>query len=80
MTYNPEEAKKSYAELLKENGTTAAIQSLIFVITWYLFNRFIMGVDTSPYVLGGGYVFFCIYFVWKPKLIRYLRKKVGQPY
>lgn len=71
--YDPNEAKKSYVTLLKQNGGTAAIQSLFVVIAMYFFNKYMIQQPTPVFVLVVAYLFFCIYHTWKPKLIRFLR-------
>lgn len=71
--YDQNEAKKSYLSLLKEKGASSAINSAIFVITWYLFCKYIQHQEVSLSFLIIGYFFFCVYFTWKPKFIRFLR-------
>ncbi|HBI22136.1 MAG TPA: hypothetical protein DDY37_06080 [Legionella sp.] len=71
--YDPNEAKKSYLSLFKDNGASAAVQSGIFVVSWYLFNKYIQNQETPLSYLVPGYFFFCAYFTWKPKFIRFVR-------
>lgn len=71
--YNPDEANKSYSLLFKENGMQATFQSLVFIACWYATNIFIFSTYTPIPILIGGYIFFLVYFTWKPKLIRFLR-------
>jgi hypothetical protein len=71
--YNPEDAKKSYLFLLQENGLIAGIKSTVFIFSWVFINKFVMDLYTPPYLLFIVFMFFCVYFTWKPKLIRFLR-------
>lgn len=71
--YDPNEANKSYLTLFKEQGTSAAFQSLLFVISMYLFNKYVAHETTSMPNMVITYILFCMYFCWKPKLIRLLR-------
>ncbi len=71
--YNPEEAKKSYLSLFKENGVVAGFQSAFAVISWYVFNEYIFDLSTPIFVFIIGFFLFAVYFTWKPKLIRFLR-------
>lgn len=71
--YDPKEANKTYMSLLAQNGASAAVRSAIFVGAWYLYNHLVLQQDLSLIVLLPGYIIFCIFFTWKPKLIRFLR-------
>lgn len=71
--YDPKEANKTYLNLLKDNGIIACIKSALLVTILYLFNRFVYQEDVSIPNSIGIYLFFCIYFSFKPKLIRLLR-------
>lgn len=71
--YNPFDAKKSYLTLLKEKGLSSAIKSAMLVISWYLFSRITAQQDIPISEIISVYFFFCIYFSFKPKFIRFLR-------
>ena len=71
--YDPNEAKKSYLTLLQEQGTTSAIKSVLIVIATYSFNKYTNQQDMSALNIAATFFFFCIYFSWKPKFIRFLR-------
>lgn len=71
--YNPHEARKPFFVLLKENGVTASLKSGLFVILLYFFCTYVSQEEVSLSWLLAVYFFFCIYFTWKPKLIRFLR-------
>ena len=74
--YDPKEANKSYLTMLKEQGTTSAIKSAMIVIATYVFNKYINQQEMSALNIVMVYFFFCIYFSWKPILIRFLREHV----
>lgn len=46
--YNPENAKKPYLILLKENGLIAGIKSAALIFFWLFINKFIMNLYTPP--------------------------------
>jgi hypothetical protein len=71
--YDPADARKSYLQLFNERGFTSAIYSLCLLATWYMFNNLNNGnkLNTPSGIIA--FLFFCIYFTWKPKLIRFLR-------
>lgn len=71
--YNPNDAKKSYITPLKENGMSAAFKSALVVFTTVIFNKIAMQQDTPNLHIILIYLFFCVYFSWRPKLIRFLR-------
>lgn len=71
--YDPNEAKKSYLTLLKERGLKAALQSLLVVMATYFFNQSIQHIETPVQNIVLIFIFFCLYFTWKPKLVRILR-------
>jgi hypothetical protein len=71
--YNPTDAKKTYLQLFNERGLTAALQSLCLLATWFVFNNLSNGDQLSIIYYVIGFFVFCIYFTWKPKLIRFLR-------
>lgn len=71
--YDPAEANKSYINLLKDKGVEAGIKSAVFVIAFYFYNKLVTMQDTSTLNIILIYLFFCIYFSFKPKLIRFLR-------
>jgi hypothetical protein len=71
--YDPNEAKKSYLTLLKENGTSAALKSAVVVISSFVFNKVIGQPDMSALNIIIVFFFFCFYYAWKSKLIRFLR-------
>ena len=52
--YDPNEAKKSYLSLFKDNGASAAVQSGIFVVSWYLFNKYIGMVQKVRFLMNTG--------------------------
>jgi len=53
------QAKKSYALLLKENGLSAAMISLLIVMLWYGCNRFILHLpNQNPLFYALGYLYF----------------------
>lgn len=71
--YDPREANKTYLNLLKDNGIIACIKSALLVTLLYLFNTFVYQEDMGILNIIGIYLLFCIYFSFKPKLIRLLR-------
>ena len=71
--YNPNEASKPYLTLLKDKGLSSSIKSALFVIAWYLYNQYQMQQDIPILSMISVYFFFCLYFTFKPKLIRFLR-------
>lgn len=71
--YDPNEAKKSYLILLKERGLKSALQSLLVLMATYFFNQVIQHIETPVQNIVLIFIFFCIYFTWKPKLVRILR-------
>lgn len=71
--YDPAEANKKYINLLKENGVSSGVKSAVLVIAIYFYNQLIAHQDTSRFNIALIYLFFCIYFTFKPKLIRFLR-------
>jgi hypothetical protein len=69
-----EEINKTPTEIFKEYGMSGAIKSGVFVICWYAFNYFFLDqYQTSIPTLIIGYLLFCIYFTFKPKIISYLK-------
>jgi hypothetical protein len=74
--YNPKEANKSYTELLKEKGISSSLKSAIFVLFICLINKYLGEKNVPVLELVIIYFFFCGYFTWKPKLIRFLRGKL----
>lgn len=79
--YNPNEAKKSYLDLLKNRGIESLFKSLLLIIGWYAFNKYTGQSIESPLLLIFFYFMFLSYFTWKPKLIRFLRGCLrGQAY
>jgi hypothetical protein len=73
ISYNPNEADKSYIQLLEKNGLYAAVRSLIFIGLWLYVNTYILNVQVSAITYGIGFLFFAGYYTWQPKLIRFLR-------
>ncbi len=71
--YDPAEANKTYINLLKDKGVVASVKSTTLVIVIYFYNKLITLQDTSTLNIVLVYLFFCIYFSFKPKLIRFLR-------
>ena len=71
--YNPEEAKKSFPLLFKQNGTAAIFKSMALVIFWYATDSYIFGVTPAITALAIVLFICAVYFTWKPKLIRFLR-------
>ncbi|BCA97247.1 hypothetical protein TUM19329_36080 (plasmid) [Legionella antarctica] len=71
--YNPNEANKTYINLLKEKGMVAGIKSALLVITIYFFNKLVAQQDTSLLNITFVYFFFCIYFSFRSKFVRFLR-------
>jgi hypothetical protein len=71
--YDPNEANKTYLNLLKEKGTVASIKSALLVMAIYFYNKFVMQQDTHIFNIIFVYIFFCIYFSFKPKFVRFLR-------
>ena len=71
--YNPNEANKSYLDLLKENGTSAAVKSALIVMATYFFNKVTQQPDMTNLDIDSTFFLFCIYYSWKPKIIRFFR-------
>lgn len=71
--YNPNEARKPYFTLLKEKGLSSSLKSGLFVTLLYLFCTYINQEEVSLSWLLVVYFYFCVYFTWKSKLIRFLR-------
>ena len=71
--YDPAEGNKKYINLLKEKGVSSGIKSAALVIAIYFYNQLIAHQDTPRLNITLIYLFFCIYFTFKPKLIRFLR-------
>ena len=71
--YDPSEANKTYINLLKEKGVVSSIKSALLVMTIYFFNKLVAQEDTSALNIIFVYFFFCIYFSFKSKFIRFLR-------
>lgn len=71
--YDPSEANKTYINLLKEKGVVSSIKSALLVMTIYFFIKLISQEDTSALNIIFVYFFFCIYFSFKSKFIRFLR-------
>jgi len=71
--YNPNEDKKSYMDLLKDNGTSAAIKSALIVMATYVLNKFTNQPDMSTLNIVFVFFLFCIYYSCKPKLIKFLK-------
>jgi len=71
--YNPNEANKSYLDLLKDNGTSAAIKSALIIIATYLFDKLTQQPGMTALDITATFFLFCIYYSWKPKIIRFLR-------
>ena len=71
--YDPNEANKTYINLLKEKGMVSGIKSALLVITIYFFNKLVAQQDTSLLNIVCVYFFFCIYFSFKSKFVRFLR-------
>jgi len=71
--YDPNEANKTYINLLKEKGMVSGIKSALLVITIYFFNKLVAQQDTSLLNIVFVYFFFCIYFSFKSKFVRFLR-------
>jgi hypothetical protein len=71
--YDPNEANKSYMTLLKENGVSASFKSVLVVITTVIFNKLALQQETPISNIVLIYFLFCIYFSWRPKLVRFLR-------
>lgn len=79
--YNPDEAKKSYLDLLKDRGIESIFKSLLLTVGWYIFNKYTGQSIESPIFLISAYFIFLAYFTWKPKLIRFLRGNLrGEEY
>lgn len=71
--YDPNEANKTYINLLKEQGMMAGIRSSLLVTMVYFFNEFISKKNTSILNIVAIYFFFFIYFTFKSKFVRFLR-------
>lgn len=71
--YDPNEANKTYINLLKENGVAASIKSAIIVMATYFFNTLFAQQDTPTVSIVFFYFLFCIYFSFKSKFVRFLR-------
>lgn len=71
--YSPKEANKSFATLLKEKGLQSALQSAFFVGFYTMMCHFFLNEKINTPIMIGVFFFFCAYFTWKPKLIRFLR-------
>jgi len=57
--YDPNEANKTYINLLKEKGMVSGIKSALLVITIYFFNKLVAQQDTSLLNIVFVYFFFC---------------------
>lgn len=71
--YDPNEAMKSYAILLKEKGVSAAVSSTFLVISMYIFDALTSKQGIPIVQTIGTFFVSCAYFTWKPKLTRFLR-------
>ena len=71
--YDPNEANKTYINLLKEKGMVSGLKSALLVITIYFFNKLVAQQDTSLLNIVFVYFFFCIYFSFRSKFVRFLR-------
>ena len=68
------EIDKSFTQAFSDYGIDGAIKSAVFVIAWYIFNYiFIGGYHTPIPILMIGFVIFCFYFTFKPKLMAYIK-------
>lgn len=74
MAHPPIEARKTYADLLRQNGRAAAIKSFIICSCWYLFNQFFLHETLNTFILAVGFLFFACYETWKSKLVQFLRR------
>jgi len=58
------------------------IKSFLLVIIWFVFDRYVAKPEVlvlANYFIA--FTFFSIYFIWKPKLIRFLRGSLrGEEY
>ena len=77
--YDPMEAKKTYLALLSEKGAISGLKSALFVIMWYLNNKYILRQEIPTLFLTVGFFIFSAYFTWKPKVIRYIRGVLRGP-
>ena len=71
--YDPNEAMKSYATLLKEKGVSAAVSSTLLVISMYIFDALTSKQGIPIVQTIGTFFVSCAYFTWKPKITRFLR-------
>jgi hypothetical protein len=71
--YDPIEANETYINLLKEKGMVACMKSALLVITINFFNKLVAQQDTSLLNIAFVYFFFCIYFSFKSKIVRFFR-------
>ena len=71
--YDPDEANKTYINLLKEKGMVSGLKSALLVIAIYFFNKLVAQQDTSLLNIVFVYFFFCIYFSFRSKFVRFLR-------
>jgi len=71
--YDPDETNKTYINLLKEKGMVSGLKSALLVIAIYFFNKLVAQQDTSLLNIVFVYFFFCIYFSFRSKFVRFLR-------
>lgn len=70
--YDPNEARKSYLDLFRDNALKAAGKAIILVVVFYFYQKFLQQ-EITPFSITFVFCFFCIYFTWKPKVIRFVR-------
>jgi hypothetical protein len=77
--YNPKLAQLSYSDLFRKQGIKSALKSFIFILIWALFNKYVLEEKFTPFLACVGFIFFSVFFTWKPKFIRFLRGYLRGP-
>lgn len=75
MGYDPNEAEKSYVTLFKERSLSSFLKTCFLILFYYFYNTYILKVDTSIFVYCLFYLVFMLYFIYKPKFIRFLKDR-----
>ncbi|MGL6028242.1 MAG: hypothetical protein ACRC0M_00435 [Legionella sp.] len=75
--YDPNEANKTYLNLLKDKCVVSLLQSALLVIAIYIYNQVVNQQEASILNMALIYIFFFFYFSFKPKVIRFLRGHLG---
>jgi hypothetical protein len=68
------ETNKTFLQVFKDYGMEGGLKAGVFAIAWYVFNYLFMNDYQTPVqILICGYIWFCVYFTFKPKIISYLK-------